>query len=203
MHAPFKRISLIGAPTDIGAGSRGASMGPEALRVAGLQAALEAHGLQVHDRGNLTGPANPWLPPQHGYRHLDEVVAWNHSVHDAVLLPRPKRKTPILIGGNGPKRSLPLAAKYADEWNGVFVDADTYRTLNKRLTELLEKNGRDPKSVKRSLMGPFAWAQGDGGIERLEAYIDAGCERFMLQFTEYDNLEPIEAWAADNLKRFL
>jgi hypothetical protein len=34
-------ISLIGAPTDIGAGTRGASMGPEALRVAGLQAALE------------------------------------------------------------------------------------------------------------------------------------------------------------------
>ena len=51
-------------------------------------------------------------------------------------------------------------------------------------------------------MGPFAWAEGAEGIERLEAYIDAGCERFMLQFTDYDNLEPIEAWAADNLKRF-
>ena len=51
--------SLIGAPTDIGAGARGASMGPEALRVAGLQAALELHGLQVLDRGNLSGPSNP------------------------------------------------------------------------------------------------------------------------------------------------
>ncbi len=55
------------------------------------------------------------------------------SVRDAVLLPRPKRKTPILIGGNGPKRSLPLAAKYADEWNGVYLDADAYRARNKRL----------------------------------------------------------------------
>ena len=55
------------------------------------------------------------------------------SVHDAVLLPRPKRKTPILIGGNGPKRSLPLAAKYADEWNGVFLDADAYRARNTQL----------------------------------------------------------------------
>ncbi|MGE5866332.1 MAG: arginase family protein, partial [Rhizobacter sp.] len=57
------RISIIGAPTDIGAGSRGASMGPEALRVAGIQEALQAQGLEVVDRGNLVGPANPWLPP--------------------------------------------------------------------------------------------------------------------------------------------
>ena len=49
-------ISLIGAPTDIGAGARGASMGPEALRVAGIQPILESHGLQVLDRGNLAGP---------------------------------------------------------------------------------------------------------------------------------------------------
>jgi len=124
------------------------------------------------------------------------------GVRDAVLLPRPKRKTPILIGGNGPNRSLPLAAKYADEWNGVFLDPDTYRARNKRLDELLERNGRDPKSVKRSLMGPFVWAQGANGVETLEKYIDAGCERFMLQFTDYDDLAPIEAWAKENLKRF-
>ena len=42
-----KIISLIGAPTDIGAGARGASMGPEALRVAGIQKTLEGHGLTV------------------------------------------------------------------------------------------------------------------------------------------------------------
>jgi len=50
---------LIGAPTDIGASDRGASMGPEALRVAGLAEALRARGLDIVDRGNLTGPANP------------------------------------------------------------------------------------------------------------------------------------------------
>ena len=49
-------ITLIGAPTDVGAGARGASMGPEALRVAQLQAVLEAQGLEVIDRGNLAGP---------------------------------------------------------------------------------------------------------------------------------------------------
>ncbi len=93
-------ISLIGAPTDIGAGARGASMGPEALRVAGLRAALEGHGLTVADRGNVSGPANPWLPPVDGYRHLDEVVAWNRAVHDAVHAELAAGQLPILLGGD-------------------------------------------------------------------------------------------------------
>ena len=93
-------ISLIGAPTDIGAGSLGARMGHEAMRVAGLQAALERHGLQVHDLGNLAGPANPWLPPENGYRHLAEVVAWNQAVHDAMLAELQRQRLPILLGGD-------------------------------------------------------------------------------------------------------
>ncbi len=95
-----RAISLIGAPTDIGAGSRGASMGPEALRVADLQPTLESHGLEVVDRGNLTGPANPWLPATDGYRHLAEVVAWNRSVHDAVHAELSQGRLPILLGGD-------------------------------------------------------------------------------------------------------
>ncbi len=94
------QLSLIGAPTDIGAGDRGAVMGPEALRVAGLAEALRQHGTNVLDRGNLTGPANPWLPPANGYRHLDEVVAWNLSVHDAVLAELRLGRLPILLGGD-------------------------------------------------------------------------------------------------------
>ena len=93
-------ISLIGAPTDIGAGARGASMGPEALRVAGLGAALQGRGLDVLDRGNLIGPANPWLPPVDGYRHLAEVVAWNQAVHDAMLAELQRGRLPILLGGD-------------------------------------------------------------------------------------------------------
>ena len=92
--------SLIGAPTDVGAGARGASMGPEALRVAGLRAALESHGLVVHDRGNLSGPPNPWLPPVDGYRHLPEVAAWNRTVFDAVLAELRLGHLPILLGGD-------------------------------------------------------------------------------------------------------
>ena len=95
-----KSITLIGAPTDIGAGDRGASMGPEALRVAGLAEALVARGLDVRDRGNLAGPINPWQPPDRGYRHLDGVVAWNRAVMDAVGAELREGRLPILLGGD-------------------------------------------------------------------------------------------------------
>ena len=93
-------VSLIGAPTDVGAGARGASMGPEALRVAQLQAVLEAQGLDVADRGNLSGPPNPWQPPTDGYRHLREVKEWSSLVHDAFLDELAGNRMPILLGGD-------------------------------------------------------------------------------------------------------
>jgi len=95
-----KQVSLIGAPTDVGAGARGASMGPEALRVANIAPVLAGHGLEVIDRGNLAGPPNPWQDAQDGYRHLEEVVAWNRIVHDAVFGELQIGRLPILLGGD-------------------------------------------------------------------------------------------------------
>ena len=95
-----QHLRLIGAPTDVGAGTRGASMGPEAFRVAGLQPTLEAHGLRVTDQGNLNGPANPWQAPVSGYRHLAEVAAWNRAVHEAVHAALSAGEMPVLLGGD-------------------------------------------------------------------------------------------------------
>jgi arginase len=95
-----RTVSLIGAPTDIGAGDRGARMGPDALRIAGLAEALQGRGIDVIDRGNLDGPRNPWQPPVDGYRHLDEVVAWNRAVMDAVGAELRDGRLPILLGGD-------------------------------------------------------------------------------------------------------
>jgi arginase len=93
-------IELIGVPTDIGAGARGASMGPEALRVAGLIEMLKNHGLGVVDSGNLAGPTNPWLPPVNGYRHLAEVTQWNEALHEASYAALQKGHLPIVLGGD-------------------------------------------------------------------------------------------------------
>ena len=93
-------VSLIGAPTDVGASVRGAGMGPDALRVAGIAEALRAHHLDVIDRGNLAGPPNPWHEPVAGMRHLQEVVAWNRSVFDAVSTVLAMEHVPLLMGGD-------------------------------------------------------------------------------------------------------
>jgi len=92
--------ALIGAPTDVGASERGASMGPEALRVAGLARRLAEYGLEVFDRGNLAGPGNPVQAPTQGYRHLDEVLTWNRLVHDAVFEELRSGHLPVLLGGD-------------------------------------------------------------------------------------------------------
>ncbi|MBI5926533.1 MAG: arginase [Aquabacterium sp.] len=97
---PVTRLRLIGAPTDIGASMRGASLGPEALRVAGLPDALVRLGLQVHDAGNVQGPPNPWLPPQDGHRHLQEALAWNQAVFEAVMAALNEGEVPMLLGGD-------------------------------------------------------------------------------------------------------
>lgn len=100
MSGAHRHASLIGAPTDIGASDRGASMGPEALRVAGIHAALSQCGLDVMDCGNVSGPANPGLLKVDGYRNLTQAVAWNHEVHDAVYRELTERRLPILLGGD-------------------------------------------------------------------------------------------------------
>jgi len=97
MHRP---ISLIGAPTDVGAGTRGSSMGPEALRVAGIAPILQSLGLEVADRGNLAGPTNPGGGAVDGYRNLGEVVAWNLAVHAAVRAELQAGRLPLLLGGD-------------------------------------------------------------------------------------------------------
>jgi arginase len=101
MSNQFTRtVTLIGAPTDIGASDRGASMGPEALRVAGLQGALRGRGFTVLDHGNLSGPNNPFTAPVGGYRHLAEVIEWNRKIHEAVYADLGASRLPILLGGD-------------------------------------------------------------------------------------------------------
>ena len=87
----------------------------------------------------------------------DEPVDFNgeyYRLQEAILLPRPQRPggPPILIGGNGPKRTLPLVAKYASEWNAVYIAPDRFQDLSSQLDELLVQNGRQPEAVRRSLM---------------------------------------------------
>ena len=93
-------VSLIGAPTDVGAGTLGARMGPDALRVAGLGEAIARFGIDVRDCGNVNGPVNPDLPAVGGFRHLAEVGTWCRAVHDAVHAELMVGRLPIVLGGD-------------------------------------------------------------------------------------------------------
>lgn len=86
-----------------------------------------------------------------------------YRLHEAILLPRPQSPggPPILIGGNGINRTLPLAARYADEWNGVFLTPNEFQKRNHILDEMLIRTGRVPDDVKRSLMTGCVYAQND------------------------------------------
>lgn len=77
-----------------------------------------------------------------------------YRLNDAILLPRPHRSAgpPILIGGNGMQMTLPLAAQYAHEWNGVFLSPQEFSTRSRHLDELLASRGREPSQMRRSVM---------------------------------------------------
>jgi arginase len=100
MTYPGKPVVLMGAPTDVGAGHRGASLGPEALRVAGIGSMLRRLDIEVKDLGDLSGPRNPSDIPTDGYRHLKEVTAWCKEVYDKVDDALKAEMLPILMGGD-------------------------------------------------------------------------------------------------------
>lgn len=89
------------------------------------------------------------------------------TLDGATLLPRPGRQTPILVGGTGPQRTLPLAGRIANEWNAVFCGLDLFRERSKLLDELEVAEGRDPGHIKRSMMTAVRWCEDDSAVERL------------------------------------
>ena len=100
MRTHYPPVSIFGVPTDIGAAHRGASMGPEALRVARLAEAIARRGVDVRDIGDVAGPRNPLAGPVDGYRHLDEVVAWNQGVFATSTRELDAGRMPIMLGGD-------------------------------------------------------------------------------------------------------
>jgi F420-dependent oxidoreductase-like protein len=89
-----------------------------------------------------------------------------YNLREGVLLPRPKRAggPPILIGGNGLKRTLPLVARYADEWNAVYLSIPEFQDLNDKLDEMLVLQGRKSSDVRRSLMIACIFGRDDAEV---------------------------------------
>ena len=145
-----------------------------------------------------------------------------YRLQEGILLPRPQRPggPPILIGGNGPKRTLPLVARYASEWNAVFCPPERIAELNARLDKLLAANGRQPEAVRRSLMTLCLFGRDEHEVarqaqarnssvealqqrgvitgppnqmvEQLGRLAEAGIQRVMLQWLDQDDIDGLE-----------
>lgn len=150
-----------------------------------------------------------------------------YRLEDALLLPRPRRPggPPIVIGGTGPRLTLPLAARYADEWNANFIPAARFAELNAELDRLLAAEGRPPAQVRRTLMTRLIFGRdeattraklGERAAEELRAdgvlvgsasdvvdqlgrLAEAGVQRVMAQWLELDDIAALEAVAANVL----
>ena len=101
----------------------------------------------------------------------DEPVTFEgHFFHlrGATLLPRPQRLggPPILIGGNGPKRTLPLVARYATIWNAIMLAPDAFRDTSATLDRLLLEAGRQPGDVARTVMLGSYFGRDEQALER-------------------------------------
>jgi F420-dependent oxidoreductase-like protein len=153
-----------------------------------------------------------------------------YHLKSAVMLPRPRRRIPILIGGNGEKRTLVLAARYADEWNATFQTPEKFTRLNARLSELLRESKRNPSDIRRSMMTGLFFGRDPAEVQRtiaargrtreqlLERGIvvgtasqvvdqlgrlsNAGVQRVMLQWMNLDDLDGLQALARDVLSQF-
>ncbi len=143
----------------------------------------------------------------------------------AQLLPRPQRPggPHILVGGNGYRRTLPLAARYASEWNANFVSVEDFTKANARLDSLLAAQGRAATSLKRSLMTGCIFASDRPRLDKkiaargrtreellargmlvgagaeikpqLQRLEEAGVQRVMLQWLELDDLDGLRVLA--------
>ena len=128
-----------------------------------------------------------------------------------------------MIGGNGERRTLVLAARYADEWNAVFLPPKEFARLNARLDVLLKGQGRELKSVRRSMMTGLHFAQTKNELEsklskagqtveklrqrgvivgvgqeikrQLAEVEKTGLDRIMLQWLDLDDLKGLTALA--------
>ncbi|HEY7781396.1 MAG TPA: TIGR03560 family F420-dependent LLM class oxidoreductase [Ktedonobacterales bacterium] len=115
-----------------------------------------------------------------------------YHLRGATLLPRPSRPggPPVLIGGNGPRRTLPLVARFADIWNAVFIGPDEFRERSAALDALLGASGRASTSVRRTAMINLAFARDEDELARRLSWrerdadlaalsLDAACDHLL------------------------
>jgi F420-dependent oxidoreductase-like protein len=100
----------------------------------------------------------------------DEPDGWSfegrhYQVRDALFRPRGKRPN-LILGGTGRPRSCRLGATYADEYNISSSNPAEVRQIMARLDAACEAQGRDPRSLTRSVMAGVLVGRDDADVAR-------------------------------------
>jgi alkanesulfonate monooxygenase SsuD/methylene tetrahydromethanopterin reductase-like flavin-dependent oxidoreductase (luciferase family) len=132
-----------------------------------------------------------------------EVVSYDGkvvSLRDARLLPKPVQtpRPPIWIGGSGPRRTLPLAARFADAWHS-FGSPNSLRNASARLDQLAEEVGRDPASIMRA--GSISLDDIETARKHAAKWRDAGYSYLVCGWPEAGRSQ-IEAFAREVVPEF-
>ncbi len=123
------------------------------------------------------------------------------SLDDAQMRPMPVQRPhpPIWIGGNGPKRTLPLVARYADAWHS-FGSPSYLGELWTRVSQLAEEAGRDPAQILRagsvSLSDPI-----DTVRQHVSSWRDAGWGYLVCSWPE-EGRDRVEQFATEVMPEF-
>ena len=103
-----------------------------------------------------------------------------HFEPKSVQKPRP----PFVVGGTGPKRTIPLAAKWADQWNfpDYTNDPEFFAETLARLDEACEEIGRDRSTIEVSVQFRYS---GDirQTVDQVETYAELGADHVLVSFT--------------------
>jgi F420-dependent oxidoreductase-like protein len=152
----------------------------------------------------------------------DDVTSFSgehFTLTEARNEPRPvQSKLPIWIGGGGEKRTLKIAARYADGWNVPFVSPEIFAHKNAVLDEHCEAVGRDRNEVKRAINVGLAWTEESlqaqfgalapmvrGGvlsgtdeqiIDMISRYVDAGADQVNIALRAPFDLEALDRFSA-------
>ena len=116
-----------------------------------------------------------------------------YKLVDAELRPRPSRSTPILVGGSGPKRTLPLVARFADIWNFVGP-LETFKARSALLDDMLYGLDRQPGQVKRTMMKAVLCWQDAVQMEQI-----AGAARLSFPMFAQTSTEELLKWYSEQM----
>ena len=122
----------------------------------------------------------------------------HYDLEGCTALPKPRQSPhpPLIVGGKGKAGTVGPAVRFADEYNAVMVAPDEFAAIRQRVGAACESEGRDPDTMRFSLMTPLAGSL-DEIAARIREYEDAGCERIMLQHLQHDDLDTVARYGRE------